>query len=160
MQGRKPVPTVIKEARGTNRADRGVKNEAAFPVPGRMPSPPKGLTDDGEALWRSLGKILLDAGLFSAGDALALEMLCVSYERYKIANRSIGANLTNPSKKNPDVYIQNPLLSISNKAWEQIYKLLAQFGLTPAERTRVLAAVQNDQEDDLATVLFRQASGE
>lgn len=158
MKGRTPTPTVIKEMRGTNRADRGVKKEAAFETPGRMPSPPDVLTEDGQHLWRTLGKTLLDAGLFTAGDTLALQMLCISYERFMMANRNIGTKLIRQSKNNPDYYEQNPLLPIANKAWDQMYRMLSHFGLTPAERTRVLAAIQDDEEDDLYSQLFTKVS--
>jgi P27 family predicted phage terminase small subunit len=53
---------------------------------------------------------------------------------------------------------QNPYLHVANKAWDQVNKLLAQFGLTPAERTRVLAAIQDNEEDDLLTQLFDKVS--
>ena len=37
-----------------------LKNEAQFPIPGRMLSAPDRLGPDGEYLWRTLGKLLLD----------------------------------------------------------------------------------------------------
>lgn len=155
MKGRKPVPTALKELRGTARADRVLKNEAQFPIPGRMLSPPEHLGADGEFLWRHLGKLLLDAGLMSYGDTLALELMCIAYDRMTRANRKvkIDGEVMVSDKGN---YYQNPWLSIANKAWDQVKSMLAEFGLTPAERTRVMAAVEDD-EDDLATLLFTRS---
>lgn len=132
-----------------------MKNEAQFPIPGRMLSPPERLGADGEYLWRTLGKLLLDAGLLTYGDTLALEMLCIAYDRMQRANREVEkeGEVLISDKMN---YYQNPWLSIANKAWDQCKSMLAEFGLTPAERTRVMAAVE-DEDDDLATLLFSRS---
>lgn len=147
------MPTAVKSMRGTVRADRVMRNEAQFPIPGRMPSPPEGLNDYGEALWRSLGKLLLDAGLLTQGDTIALEMLCLAYGRMKEANNRVDDEgmVLESDKGN---FYQSPYLSIANRAWEQVKGMLAEFGLTPAERTRVMALVEQE-EDDLASFLFR-----
>ena len=123
-----------------------------------MPSPPKDLTPEGEELWRNLGKMLLDVGLFTAGDAIALEMLCISYGRMKQANRKVVETGTVLKSTETGGIYQNPYLHVANKAWDQVNKLLSQFGLTPAERTRVLAAIQDNDEDDLLTQLFDKVS--
>lgn len=154
MRGRKPVPTAIKNLRGTYREDRAVSNEAEFSIPKRMPSPPDEMNEDGKALWRSLGKRLLDAGLFTDADQVALELLCVAYGRMKEANRMVARTGTVHMSSNGNYY-QNPYLSVANRSWEQVKKMLAEFGLTPAERTRVLAAInENEEEDDLVQILF------
>lgn len=42
--------------------------------------------------------------------------------------------------KTPSGHVQqNPWLQVANKALEQMHKLLAEFGLTPASRSRVAA---------------------
>lgn len=153
MKGRKPTPTAIKKLRGTDRPDRGVRNEARFPIPGRMLSPPKNLGEDGEELWRNLGKLLLDAGLLTYGDTLALEMLCIAYDRMCRANREVEKE-TEVLMSDKGNYYQNPWLSIANKAWDQCKAMLAEFGLTPAERTRVMALVEEEKRT-LADELFR-----
>jgi len=154
MKGRKPVPTEVKELRGTARADRMIKDEPEFPIPGRMPSPPASLREDGEKLWRALGKLLLDVGLFTAGDAIALEMLCIAYDRMIRANRQLETRDEVLLSENGFAY-QNPWLQIANKAWDQVKGMLAEFGLTPAERTRVMAIVRDDDgEGSLAEQLF------
>jgi len=155
MAGRKPVPTAIKELRGTARADRVLRNEVQFPVPGRMLRVPSGLTKDGESLWYELGRLLLDAGLFTYGDRIALEMLCMAYGRMKEANfnmETTGGAILESDKGN---LYQNPWSFVMNKAWDQVKHMLSEFGLTPAERTRVSALVAKEQEDSLASELFR-----
>jgi P27 family predicted phage terminase small subunit len=121
-----------------------------------MLSPPDGLRADGEHLWRTLGKLLLDAGLLTDGDTLALEMLCTAYARMQRANRKVietGGEVVK-SETSGGLY-QNPWLHVANRAWEQCKSMLGQFGLTPSERTRVMAAIE-EEEDDLAQLLFRR----
>jgi len=78
----------------------------------------------------------------------------MAYDRMKAANRNIdleGMVLTTEN----GYHYQNPYLSIANTAWGQVKSMLAEFGLTPAERTRVLAAVlDNGGEGGLAEQLF------
>ena len=51
--------------------------------------------------------------------------------------------------KAPSGYpIQNPYLAIANRAMEDCYKYLQQFGLSPAARTRVSPGVNGDLFDD------------
>jgi len=155
MAGRKPIPTAIKELKGTARPDRVLKNEAEFPIPERMLRVPDGLNQHGEELWRELGKLLLDAGLFSYGDKIALELLCQAYGRMKYASekmREEGGEVLEGA--NGGLY-QSPWLSIVNKGWDQVRSMLSEFGLTPAERTRVAALVEDKSEDSLAAELFK-----
>ena len=152
--GRKPVPTAIKTLRGTARSDRVLRNEAQFPVPGRMLRVPSGLTEDGEALWYELGRLLLDAGLFTYGDRIALEMLCMAYGRMKHAMCEMAAKGGEILESSSGNLYQNPWLSVVNKAWDQVKHMLGEFGLTPAERTRVSALVETEEEDSLASALF------
>lgn len=148
------MPTVIHNLRGTT-PDRVVPNEARFEVPIRMPSPPEGMSEDGAKLWRAVGKLLLNAGLYTAGDFIALELMCMAYGRMKEAERLMvdeGMVL----KSNLGGLYQSPYLAIVNRSWEQVRAMLAEFGMTPAERTRVMSSVDNNRETDLADLLFAE----
>jgi phage terminase small subunit len=48
---------------------------------------------------------------------------------------------------------QNPWLHTANKAWEQVAKAGAEFGMSPAERSRVRTIV-SDRELSLVDELF------
>ena len=152
--GRKPIPTEIKRMRGTLQPSRMNKSEAQFPIPGKMLAPPGDLSDEGSDLWRSIGKVLLDVGLFTYGDRIALELLCVAYGRMKYANRKVEETGGGVLEADNGNLYHNPWLAVANKSWEQVKGMLGEFGLTPAERTRVIAAIEQE-EDDLADLLFR-----
>ena len=148
--GPKPVPTQLKELRGTAKEEN---SEARFPIPHELPEPPEILDEWGMAAWNHYGNLLLDAGLFTEGDQIALEMLCNAYGRWIQAELDIAKERTVLVSDKTGGKYMNPTLHVANKAWDQIRKILAEFGLTPAERTRV-AALGSDKKDDLTALLF------
>lgn len=150
-----PVPTKIKEMRGTVRADRGVGDkEAQFPVPDKLPNPPTILGRYGKQAWKYYGSLLLDAGLFTDGDKLALELLCKAYDRWIESEMEVAKSGTVLISTTTGGLYHNPHLNIANKSFEQIRSLLKEFGLSPAERTRVASLGTNPKDDDLASLLF------
>jgi P27 family predicted phage terminase small subunit len=154
MRGRKPTPTAIKDLRGTTRQDRANPSEPQFDVPARTPSPPDWLDEPAAEVWRDLGRMLLNAGLYTVVDKYALAMFCAAAGRWIGAERRLqeeGPILYSAESGNP---YQNPWLHVANKGWDQMNKMLGEFGLTPAERSRVKALVQ-DEEPSLADVLFQ-----
>ena len=153
MRGRKPKPTAIKVLAG-NPGRRPVNQaEPRFHVPERTPSPPAFLSDSAAEVWRDLGKLLRDAGLFTVVDRYALAMFCAVAARWMEAERKLqqaGAVITSEAG---GMY-QNPWLHVANKAWGQMRQMLSEFGLTPAERSR-LKTVVADEEPTLAEMLFQ-----
>lgn len=148
--GPKPVPTQLKELRGTAK---DTDNEARFPVPNELPEPPEIFNEWAVSAWNHYGNLLLEAGLFTEGDQMALEMLCNAYGRWIEAELALAEEGTVLESEKTGGKYMNPTLHVANKAWDQIRKILAEFGLTPAERTRV-AALGAEKKDDLTTLLF------
>lgn len=131
--GRKPVPTALKLVRG-NPGKRALPKDE--PQPSLDAPMPEWLSPEAAKNWPAVAKQLHDAGLLTAIDAAALGLYCEAFARWKDANARIvrfGSVV-----KSPNGYpIQSPYLAIANKAHEQMTKLLAEFGMTPASRTRV-----------------------
>ena len=130
--------------------------EPRFPVPERTPRAPAFLSDSAAEVWRDLGKLLREAGLFTVVDRYALAMFCAAAGRWIEAERKLKE--TSPvlvSSETGNLY-QNPYLHIANKAWGQMRQMLSEFGLTPAERSR-LKAVTTDDEPSLAEMLFQMS---
>jgi P27 family predicted phage terminase small subunit len=84
--------------------------------------------------WRGLARTLAQAGLISQVDGLSLRLLAESIDLYLTASAKVPPNSLVIKTANGNV-IQNPFLSIRNRAWEQIVKLAGSFGLTPADRS-------------------------
>lgn len=156
VRGRKPVPDVIKEAQGTLKKSRVNNSQAVFAVPEEFPKPPATMNLYGKRIWRALGPRLKEAGLYSDGDYNALELLCMAYGDMVAARKALmkSGNIVITDKGT--VY-QHPNVGIANTSWKQVKDMLIQFGLTPAERTRVKTLNPKDKSQSLAESLFAQA---
>lgn len=99
--------------------------------------------------WDRVVVLLEKFKLITEIDTAALALYCASYGRWQEAELRIqeikdkgGDGLM---VKAPSGYpIQNPYLAIANRAMEDCYKYLQQFGLSPAARTRVSPGVNGD----------------
>jgi P27 family predicted phage terminase small subunit len=88
--------------------------------------------------------LLVQYKLITNIDTVALALYCDSYGVWQQAKeRQEKAGGDGLMIKSPNGYpIQNPYLAIINRAKEDCYKYLQQFGLSPAARTRVIPAAQ------------------
>lgn len=135
--GPRPKPTKLKELAGNPGKRPLNKTGPEFDVPGRMLSAPDYLGETAAGVWRDLGKMLLDAGLFTTVDKYALAMFCAAAGRWMEAERELKTStliLYSDETGNP---YQNPILHVANRAWDQMRQMFGEFGLTPAERSRL-----------------------
>ena len=147
-----PKPTTLKEKAG-NPGKRPLNAaEPKVPVPTSVPYAPRFLSKEGKAEWRRMVKFLIDAGLYSEVDRAALAMYCSAWARWVAAERKIAelGSLVRTTDKGYEH--QSAWVSISNKAADQLRKMIAEFGLSPAQRSRVVAMDRGDI-DDLAEIL-------
>jgi P27 family predicted phage terminase small subunit len=128
--------------------------EPHFDVPGRMLNAPDWLDEEAQDVWRELGSLLLKTGLFTVVDKWALAMFASAAGRFIKGNRKLqetgGEILTSEETGN---FYQNPWLHVVNRAWDQMRQMFGEFGLTPAERSRLTVAVA-EEELSLAEELF------
>lgn len=117
-----------------------------------MPRPPEHLSDDEKTKWKSLVKHLYPLGLVTTIDQDSLAMYCVIYMRW-IKAEKIVREKGEIIKTAAGNVIQNPYLSIANRALEQLNKLAAEFGMTPSSRSRVVADTP-DSTKELEQMLF------
>lgn len=143
MQGRKPTPTVLKLLQG-NPGKRPLKLDEFRPAV-EIPKPPAHVRENKEAIkeWRRVTADLARYGLISQVDRAALVFYVVNWARHceaeemikKAAEASGGSGLF---VKTPNGYpVQSPWVAVSNKSMELCRVFLAEFGMTPAARTRV-----------------------
>lgn len=150
MQGRKPKPTAIKILAG-NPGKRALNH--AEPKPRVvLPRPPEHLSDEEKAKWKLTVKELYPLGLITTIDKDALAMYCVIFVRWLKAEKMVRekGEIIKTAAGN---IIQNPYLSIANRALEQLNKLGAEFGMTPSSRSRVKADMA-DPDQELERMLF------
>ncbi len=91
-------------------------------------------------------------GLVTIIDKDALAMYCVIFIRWLKAEKMVRekGEIIKTAAGN---IIQNPYLSIANRALEQLGKLSAEFGMTPSSRSRVKVEAL-DAEQELERMLF------
>lgn len=150
MRGRKPLPTAVKKLAG-NPGKRKL-NDAEPQLPPAPIDPPTYLDGDALDKWRELAAELHPSGLLTSVDVDALVFYCVLYARWKKAEKivkekgevikTVGGNI-----------IQNPYLAISNRALKEMARLAADFGLTPASRSRIKAE-KPDADSELERRIF------
>lgn len=147
MKGRKPTPTATLAARGSWRANL----RSAEPMaPAGIPECPDDLQGEARAEWFRLSAILSGMGVLTLAERGALVCYCRAWARMTKAAAKLeveGEVISSPS----GYQIQSPWLAIHNKALEQVVKLLAEFGLTPASRTRVKTVAPSSPTNNLAT---------
>lgn len=148
--GRKPKPTALKLLTG-NPGKRAINH--AEPKPRIvLPKPPEHLSEDEKAKWKATVRELYPLGLVTTIDKDALAMYCVIYIRWIKAEKLVRekGEIIKTAAGN---IIQNPYLSIANRALEQLNKLGAEFGMTPSSRSRVKTDLP-DEIQDMEWMLF------
>ena len=152
MAGRKPLPSNLKLLKGTAQPCRMNKNE---PKPkSDSVKMPTGLNAEAKKCWKAVSEQLKEVGILTNLDAHALSMYCITYARWLDANDKIekmGAIIKAPS----GYPIQNPYLSISNKALDQMRAIMTEFGMTPSSRSKI-TTTPVEETDELQSYLKRR----
>ena len=134
MKGRKPKPRSLKLMAG-NPGKRPIRDDEPDPALA-IPPCPDYISDAAKDEWRRMAARLYDLGLLTEIDGPALAMYCTAWARWVRAEGMVEekGELLVTKKKN---LIQNPYRAVANKAFDQMYKMLVEFGLTPSARSRV-----------------------
>lgn len=145
--GKPPKPSHLKIVQG-NPGRRPVGDGEPQPEV-RAPDCPPHLSPAAKEEWDRIMPILLRLRLVTEIDTAALALYCQAYGRWQEAEAKITAMKAAGGDglmvKAPSGYpIQNPYLAIANRAMEDCYKYLQQFGLSPSARTRVTVNIQGD----------------
>ena len=157
MAGRKPRPTAIKILEGEPNKDRINLREPKPKL--NRPSCPSHLTNAARYEWRRIVPELEAIGLLTQIDKAALAAYCQAYGRWVMAEKKLNRLATMSPDKMAYLYkttkgdlIINPLLSVANKAMEQMHKFLIEFGMTPSSRSRISIS-KNESDDPLDKLL-------
>lgn len=142
--GPRPKPVELRVLHG---AARRIALESVPKPRRKLPRCPDFLTGEAALCWKRTASDLYDAGLLTTVDRDALAAYCVAFARWRQAEEYVkkkGLVIFTSLKTDEDGNviggnnpIQNPYLAIANKAFDQMCKLMAEFGMTPSSRTRV-----------------------
>jgi len=134
--GPKTQPTQLKILRG-NPGKRALPKNEPQPTHGFGPCP-EHLTEMAKQAWEMFAADLESAGVGTALDATALELLCTSYALYREAAEQVAKYGPCWVKANGDGLPSikfSPHSGIMERERKTIRALLAEFGMTPSSRT-------------------------
>lgn len=152
-RGRKPKPTALKVLEG-NPGKRPLNEHEPVP-PKETIKCPTWLEAEAKKEWRRLAPSLEAMGVLTTADLMAFAGYCQAYARWREAEEFISKHGT--IFQTPSGYVQQvPQVSIAQQNLKIMQSFCAEFGLTPASRSRIIAATGEgavDEADPMEKVL-------
>ena len=150
-RGPRPEPTTTKQAKGTYRADRACKNEPE--TDGCLPSCPSWMRSTARGKWRRLTVELAGKGLLDSTDGSLLTLYCETWARWVAVSKDIqrhGETYEVETKNGCRQYVR-PEVRTEHDLSNTLRQLSAEFGMSPAARSRVTSSKkQKPKSDDKA----------
>ena len=134
MAGRKKLPTNLKILQGTFRGHRENKNEPRPDI--NIPEAPDFLSKEALIEWGRISSQLSRLGLLCEMDMAALALYCQAWGRIVRYEKIVAEKGELYKTSNGNIQL-SPAMWVVNKAYEQAYKFLTEFGMTPASRSKV-----------------------
>lgn len=138
MRGRKPTPVEQKVIEGNpgQRALPEITLIGGRPEAGEMSTPPDFLPLDAKEFWVETITRLEDTGMLDLVDYAALEMLAVTYARWRQAARVIAVDGHFAIAPNGSLRV-HPAIKIERECSAAYFRMAEHYGLTPVARTRL-----------------------
>lgn len=151
-RGRPPKPSALKLLQGNagKRATNRQEPDAAYL---EDLTPPAHLSEGAAAVWTELAAPLRAARVLTELDTVALEFTCNAIATYRQATAAADGK---PLAKSPETgaVALSPWMIVQSMAFKQASKMLTDFGMTPAARSRVMIQPQGDLFDDKTSAYF------
>lgn len=149
-KGRRPKPTALKVATGN---PGGRRLNAAEPQLDGRTTPPTWLDKIARQEWRRLAPRLERHRLLTPADRTLFALYCRAYSRLVRAERFLRAQESLVFKTKAGTLKAWPHEAIANAAADQLRHLAAEFGLSPASRSRI-ALPEHDPTRQAGAFLF------
>lgn len=153
--GRPPKPTALKELAG---------NPGKRPLNHNEPKPqvialecPEWITGEGRKEYDRLAALLVSLRVLTEADAAGLAAYVYEYDAWIRAERLVRKEGSVLVSEKGGKYM-NPRVGIANMHFKNMVKLMQEFGLTPASRSRIEAQPEDEQPKSLAEKLFASVS--
>jgi len=151
MAGRKRKPEHLKVVAGTDRPDRS--NPDAPKPAAALPEPPEWLSSRAAAIFEQLVSIVGPMGIGSASDAAMLALAASRLEEVEISTamiedggRTFVSNMTYDEEGRivSQQIKGHPAVAQRSEAMRHAQSLLAEFGLSPAARSKVSVSTPDE----------------
>lgn len=138
MPGPPKTPTHLALVKG-NPSKRAVNKKEPKP-PSGVPPIPKHFDKMGKYWFKRIGEELDAIGVMTTLDGKALELLIEAYTEYRqhcdvLAEE--GYTYKTVSATGEEIVKAHPAAVMKSDAWKRIRAMLAEFGMTPASRSKV-----------------------
>jgi P27 family predicted phage terminase small subunit len=154
-RGPLPIPTAIKEARGTLRPSRCAANE---PHAAGLPKVPKDLNPDAKKEFKRLLKLLSAMGVVGAVDGNALERYVRTWLQWRIATQMVertGPVIASKDSDGKPKFKRSPYIDVAATYASQLDKLEQAFGLHPSARSRIEVQAPITQPENISRFFDR-----
>ena len=148
MAGRRPKPSSIRDLEGNPGHRAPNKNEPKPPVLTKI-SPPDWLPEKAQEFCHEVAPLLVGMRVLTDADVPAFLLLCDAYAEWRAARAVIdehGATYESISKMGFMIRAR-PEVAIAAEAWRRVKSMLVEFGMTPAARSRIVAAGKEKASD-------------
>jgi P27 family predicted phage terminase small subunit len=147
--GRPPLPTKVKQLRGTLRKHR-VNPAEPMPSPG-APSIPSTLPEPARPAWRWLVRLLTSMRIITKADGPVLFLAACRLTDYQELSRDVAVNgrtFSTTTESGSVMHRPRPEMALMTAAWRDAMATLVQLGLTPSSRSRVSKVGNPDTPED------------
>lgn len=134
-----------------NRGKRATSKQEPDPEYLQDLTPPPWLDAKAADVWAEVAPHLARAKLLTHVDVVPLAMGCVAIAQYRLAVGRIGDDLVRAKRVEGDMggIVEvgehvNPWMMVQSMSYKQAMGVFAQFGMTPAARTRIAVNPQGD----------------
>jgi len=152
MSGPAPKPTALRLIEG-NKGKRGINKQEPDPEYLSDLTAPAWLPASAAAVWGEIVPHLQRAKMLTTIDVEALSQGCVAMANYREATRLTGGQLLARQKNDKGepvgIPFMHPALIVQSMSFKQAMGVFAQFGMTPAARSRVAINPQENLFNDI-----------
>lgn len=148
--GSRPLPTALKQLKGTHQSCRDADNSPASNVPAYIPAAPEYLNYRASELFRQLAVSMIGMKILNVEDVPMLSLLAsrlAEVEEHTFTIESEGYTYFHPKTR---LWKSRPEVGMRNEAMRHAQSLLIEFGLSPAARSRVSAQLGNKPDNPFA----------
>jgi P27 family predicted phage terminase small subunit len=156
--GRPRKPDAVKAKQGTLRPSRVNANPVPATVVDMIPPAPEWLDEVGQAEWIEKTRVLHKMGILERADLTLLAAYCNEWSTYILADKEMRSGV------NGRIYVVKdgrkikyaasmPWVKIAKDALEQVLKIGAEFGFSPASRSKISIPKQEQEESKISKLL-------
>jgi P27 family predicted phage terminase small subunit len=138
------VPTHLRLLQGNPGRRPIPKGEPKPAIPDKPPSPPSFLSSYAVEEWKRVSVEVHALKLLSAIDVMPFAAYCEAVARWRTAEEALARMASNDPvmrglivKSKAGTAMENPLVYTSRRAAQEMLRVAAEFGFTPAARARI-----------------------